>query len=239
MRIILGSIAFNLFFYLWTALVSISGAPMLVLPRRVASGVQRFWAHGVLWALKWLVGITYRVEGHAYAPSGPVLVAGNHQSSWETLAFYVLLDDPAYVLKRELIWLPFFGWIGWRTGQIPIDRKGGAKALRQMLKAADKAVRQGRPVVIFPEGTRAPVGAPRPYQPGVAGLYRHLGLPVVPMAVNSGLYWGRRSFVKRPGVIRVRYLPPIPPGLDKRTFMTTLASRIETAAAQLASGNGE
>ena len=147
-----------------------------------------------------------------------------------------LLGDPAVVIKRELQYVPFYGWYAARAGSIFIDRKGGGAALRRLLTSATAAIAMSRPVVIFPQGTRTAPGQPvgdAPYQPGVAALYRELGVPLVPAAVNSGLYWGRRAFVKRPGRIVLQFLEPIPPGLPRREVMATLETRIEAAAAAL------
>jgi 1-acyl-sn-glycerol-3-phosphate acyltransferase len=156
-----------------------------------------------------------------------------HQSAWDTLILPVVLGDPAVVIKRELLWLPFYGWYAARAGSIPIDRRGGAGALRRMVAAARDAAAAARPIVIFPEGTRTPPGQRLTYQPGVAALYQALDLPLVPAAVNSGLYWGRRSFVKRPGRTVLSFLEPIPPGLPRREMMRELESRIEAATAAL------
>jgi 1-acyl-sn-glycerol-3-phosphate acyltransferase len=156
-----------------------------------------------------------------------------HQSAWDTLILPVVLGDPAVVIKRELLWVPFYGWYAARAGSIAIDRRGGAGALRRMLADAREAAEQGRAIVIFPEGTRTAPGQTLTYQPGVAALYQALALPLVPAAVNSGLYWGRRSFVKRPGRIVLSFLDPIPPGLPRRELMAELETRIETATAAL------
>src|SRR5947207_10003323 len=156
-----------------------------------------------------------------------------HQSAWDTLILPVILDDFAVVVKRELFLVPFYGWYAARAGSIAINRGGGARALRGMVAAARQAVAAGRPVVIFPEGTRTAPGQRLAYQPGVAALYQALGLPVVPAAVNSGLFWGRRSFVKRPGRITLAFLGPLPPGLPRRQLMGELEARIEAATAAL------
>jgi len=137
------------------------------------------------------------------------------------------------VIKRELGWIPFYGWYTLKAGMIPIDRSGGARALKRMIAASEKALATGRPVFIFPEGTRSAVGAHVSYQPGVAALYRQLDVPLVPVAVNSGLYWGRRQFLKRPGRITVEILPAIAPGGERRATLAELERRIETATARL------
>jgi len=171
-------------------------------------------------------------------PKGPVIIAAKHQSSWETLAFTLLFDDIAIVLKRELLFIPVVGWAMARAGNIAVARGEGASALRGLLRQAKSVIAQRRSIVIFPEGTRVAPGDQKPYQIGTAALYRQLGVPVVPVALNSGLFWGRRKFVKRPGVITLEILPPIAPGLDRETFMATLRERIETATARLAATVG-
>jgi len=145
----------------------------------------------------------------------------------------VVFADPAIVLKRELMMIPFYGWYLWKAGMIAIDRAAGASALKRMVASSEQVAGEGRAIVIFPEGTRTAPGVQHPYQPGVAALYRQLGLPLVPVAVNSGVFWGRRRFAKRPGRITIEILPPIPPGGDRRAVMAELESRIETATARL------
>src|SRR5690606_21388864 len=148
------------------------------------------------------------------------IVAAKHQSAWDTMAFYWVLDDAAYVLKKELLSIPLYGWCARKARMIGVDRSGGAKALRAMVEQAQNCLAEGRPIVIFPEGTRTAPGRRSAYHPGIAALYTRLGVPVVPVALNSGLFWGRRSFIKQPGRIVVQFLPPIPPGLERRAFMT-------------------
>lgn len=233
----LRAFAFNLTFWIGTVIFGIAGLPFLLTPRRTAMRFGRFWAQAVLWALKIIVGLDGDIRGRENLPPGACLIAMKHQSMWDTLMLPPLLGDPAVVIKRELLFVPFYGWYAARAGSIFIDRKGGAGALRRMLAAAKRAIAAGRPVVIFPQGTRTPPGAPvtaeTPYQAGVAALYRELGVPLVPAAVNSGLYWGRRAFVKRRGRIAVEFLEPIPPGLPRREVMATLEARIEAATAAL------
>jgi 1-acyl-sn-glycerol-3-phosphate acyltransferase len=229
----LRSLAFNTVFWLGTVVFGIAGLPFLLTPRRTAMRFGRFWAQAVLFALKHLVGLDGEVRGRENIPPGGCLIAMKHQSMWDTLMLPPLLGDPAVVVKRELQYVPFYGWYATRAGSIFIDRKGGAGALRRMVAAAKQAIADGRPVVIFPQGTRTTPGAPTadaPYQPGIAALYRELGVALVPAAVNSGMYWGRRAFIKRPGRIIVEFLPPIPPGLPRREVMVALEARIEAAA---------
>lgn len=230
------ALAFNFVFLVGTVVFGIAGLPFLLTPRRTAMRFGRFWAQAVLWALKVIVRLDGDIRGHENIPAGACLIAMKHQSMYDTLMLPPLLGDPAVVIKRELQFVPFYGWYASRAGSIFIDRKGGAGALRRMVADAKRAIAAGRPVVIFPQGTRTPPGLSieaAPYQAGVAALYRELGVPLVPAAVNSGLYWGRRAFIKRPGRIAVQFLEPIPPGLPRREVMAMLEARIETATAAL------
>jgi 1-acyl-sn-glycerol-3-phosphate acyltransferase len=228
------SLAFNLAFYLWTALMMIAFLPVLLMPYTATYWFGRQWARVILWFLKQLVGLDHRVVGLEHARRGPAIYAAKHQSSWDTLIFALYLHLPAYVLKRELLFLPLFGLYLTKAGHIAVDRSAGAAALRKMLVAAKRRRDQGRDILIFPEGTRVAVGSHRPFQPGIAALYGQLDLPVVPVALNSGLYWGRRSFHKKPGTIILEFLPAIPPGLRRRAFMAELEKRLETASTRLA-----
>jgi 1-acyl-sn-glycerol-3-phosphate acyltransferase len=223
------ALAFNLVAASWTLLIGTLALPLLMLPRRVNMEFGRFWAWTVLLLLRLIVGLDYEVRGRDRLPQGGYIVALKHQSTWDALSVPVVLGDPAVVVKRELLWLPIYGWYAGRAGSIAIDRKGGAGALRRMVAAARPVVAAGRPVVIFPQGTRAAPGARLPYQPGVAALYQALGVPLVPAAVNSGLYWGRRSFLKRRGRIVLEFLDPIPPGRPRHELMSEIERRIEIA----------
>jgi 1-acyl-sn-glycerol-3-phosphate acyltransferase len=225
--------AFNLALFAWTAVVGAGGLPLLLAPRRAAMCFGRFWSKGVLWLLRAIVGLDHRVLGLDRIPAGPCIVAMKHQSAWDAIALPVVLDDPAPVVKRELLRLPVYGWYMARAGAIAIDRTAGAAALRTMVAAARQAAAEGRPIVIYPQGTRVAPGTAAPYQPGVFALYQALALPVVPAAVNSGLFWRRRSFLKRPGWITLEFLEPIPPGWPRRRMMAELERRIETATAAL------
>lgn len=232
----LRALLFNIAFYIDTVVIGVLGLPFLLTPRRTAMRFGRFWAQTVLLLLKWTVGLDSEIRGREHIPPGGCLIAMKHQSMWDTLILPPLLGYPAVVIKRELQFVPIYGWYATRAGSIFIDRKGGAGALRRLIGAARRAIAAGRPVVIFPQGTRTASGLPlqdMPYQPGVAALYRELAVPLVPAAVNSGLYWGRRAFVKRRGRIILEFLPPIPPGLPRREVMSELETRIETATAAL------
>jgi 1-acyl-sn-glycerol-3-phosphate acyltransferase len=227
------ALAFNLAFFAWTAILGALGLPFLLTPRALTMRFGRFWASSVLVLLRLIVGLGHEVRGLDRLPPGGCIIAMKHQSAWDTLILPVALGDPAIVLKRELLLVPFFGWYAARAGSIAIDRKAGAGALRRMLAKARPAAAAGRPIVIFPEGTRVAPGERKPYQPGAAALYQALALPLVPAAVNSGLYWGRRSFVKRPGRIILEFLDPIPPGRTRPRVMAELERRIETTTAAL------
>ena len=211
--------------------------PVLAGPYHWSITAQRAWARGSLWLARVLLGIRYEIRGQENLPANmqesPVIIACKHQSTFETILFNIVVPRPAIVLKKELLNLPFYGWYSRRMGAIPVDRKGKTAAMRRMLRTAEAAVAQGRPIVIFPEGSRTAPGVKGMFHPGVAGLYRHLTLPVVPVALDSGLYWPRRQMVKKPGTIVVEYLPAIPPGLPRPEFMDTLAARIDTGTDQL------
>jgi 1-acyl-sn-glycerol-3-phosphate acyltransferase len=207
------SLLFAVIFYSGTVPAVLLSFPISLLGTRAV----RWWAHQ--WArfhrlcARYLLGVRTRVEG--MPPKGACLVAAKHQSMFETLELILLLDEPATVLKRELADIPLWGWVTRRYGVIPVDRKGGAAALRRMMRAGEAAIAEGRPIVIFPEGTRVPPGQTPPLQPGFAGLYRALKLPVVPVALDSGRLWPRGKFIKRPGVITLRFLEPVEPGLPR------------------------
>ena len=208
------STLFALLFYPGSLVASLLALPALVIGDRSLRRVVHGWAAFHRWAAGSLLGIRTRIEGRL--PEGTVLVAVKHQSMYETGEMVQVLSEPVIVLKRELADLPLWGRAAQRYGMIPIDREGGAAALRRMLKAANQAVAAGRPIVIFPEGRRVLPGEQPPLQPGFAGLYRSLGLPVVPVAIDSGKVWPRRSFVKRPGTVTMRFGEPIPPGLPRQ-----------------------
>lgn len=227
------SLAFNVAFFAWTAILATIGSPILLARRTASMRFGRFWARSVLFLLRVVVGLDHQVRGLDRIPRGGCIIAMKHQSTWDALILPVVLGDPACVVKRELLSIPFYGWYAARAGSIPIDRKAGAGALRRMVAAARPVAALGRPIVIFPEGTRVPPGTRLAYQSGVAALYQALALPLVPAAVNSGLFWGRRSFIKRPGRIVLEFLEPIPGGWPRRRMMAELEHRIETAAAAL------
>ncbi len=222
---------FSACFYAWTALVAVAAIPLLLAPPRYCRNLGRFWVRTTFRLLKAIIGLTHQVTGREHIPDGPVMFAAKHQSAWDTLAFASVLYHPVYVLKRELVWIPIWGWLLNHSGVIAVDRGAGAKALRAMVRRARRF--HDQPIVIFPEGTRSDPGTSRPYLPGVAALYRELDIPVVPVALNSGRFWPRRSRPRRPGTITMEFLPPIAPGLDRKAFMAELERRIEGASRRL------
>ena len=223
-------------FFLWFAAVStvmsLAAVPALVLPRKVTVWVSRTWSRAVLFGLKLIAGLDYEVRG-SRPPQG-VLIASKHMSMWDTIALYLLLNDPTVVVKRELLRVPFYGWYIWKAGVIAIDRDAGAHALRRMIDGARAAITGGHSILIFPEGHRMTPHAAPDYKPGVAALYTQLRVPCVPIALNSGLFWtGPAGFLKKRGRVVLQFLEPIPPGLRPREFLQTLEARIETATAAL------
>ena len=231
--IVARSLIFNALFYVNITIRMIVALPTILLPYSFLHGVLRRYASSTLWFLRVVCGTKVEWRGREKLPAGPCIVACKHQSLWETFALFMLLPDPTYVLKRELMWLPLFGWLATKARMIPIDRGSHTKALASMTAAARREAARGRQIVIFPEGTRRPPGAKPRYLPGVAFLYAELGLPCVPIALNSGLFWPRRSLRRHPGTVLVEVLDPIPPGLEKREFLMRLQNATEQATARL------
>lgn len=224
---LLRSSLFNLWFYGATVCYALQGAGLRLLGDHAPAGwperLVRRWSATVLAGLWPLVGIRYEVSGWEHLPAGPAVVASMHQSAFDTLVWLLLLRHPAYVLKRELTRIPVFGPMCTLTEMIAVDRGAGAAAIRALLRGGDRAVAAGRAIVIFPEGTRVAPGRRAPLHPGVAALATRTGVPVVPVVTDSGLCWGRRAFRKRPGVIRIAILPPLP----RRLPRTELLERLE------------
>jgi 1-acyl-sn-glycerol-3-phosphate acyltransferase len=227
------SLLFNVLFYVTTAMFVVLGSPLFFAPRRWAMAALAIHGRFELWLLKVIVGTKLEVRGREKLPQGACLVASKHQSAWETFALIPLFRDPALLMKRELFWIPFHGWFSRKFGMIPVDRDKGPAALRRMLREAKKRVADGREIIIFPEGTRRAPGAPPDYKTGVVLLYEGLGVPCVPVALNSGVFWARRSLERRPGTIVVEFLDPIPSGLPKAEFLARLTGAIEAASARL------
>jgi 1-acyl-sn-glycerol-3-phosphate acyltransferase len=227
------SIAFNVLFYLNLFAHCIAAIPTLVMPRRALLGLVRFWARSNIWLLRVVCDIEVEYRGLAKIPPGALLVASKHQSLWETFALIPLFADPAFILKRELLWIPFFGWYAWKAGMIPVHRGKRSQALAALSVTASKELVHDRQIIIFPEGTRRAPGAEPSYKYGVVHLYAETGVACLPIALNSGLYWPRRSFRRLPGTVIVEVLDPIAPGLDKQEFSDRLRQTIETATGRL------
>ncbi|MBU2582085.1 MAG: 1-acyl-sn-glycerol-3-phosphate acyltransferase [Alphaproteobacteria bacterium] len=227
------SLVFVAVFYLNTAAFLIFGSPLLLGPRSWAMAGLRAHARSSLWWLRMIVGTRMEVRGLENLPEGPALIAAKHQSAWDTFALVPLFRDPAMIMKAELGAIPFYGWFSRKFEHILVKRDRAAAALRQMIAEARSRADQKRDVVIFPEGTRRPPGAPPDYKSGVLALYDGLERPCVPVALNSGMYWPRKSLVRRPGTIVVEILKPIPPGLPRAEFKQLLIERIETASEAL------
>jgi 1-acyl-sn-glycerol-3-phosphate acyltransferase len=227
------SLLFNIAFYLNLLVYMLVALPTLLMPRRMVLAAAKSWARTSLWLLRVICGTKVEFRGLEKLPKGAFLVAAKHQSAWETFALIPLFADPAFIIKRELMWLPIFGWYNWRAEMIPVDRGARAQALAKMTERTRVELARGRQIVIFPEGTRRAPGAEPKYKYGVAHLYAATGALCVPVALNSGLYWPRRSFRRLPGIVRVEILDPIATGLDKKAFMARLQKDIETATARL------
>lgn len=226
------SLLYVALFYLWTALVSVVCTPILFGPARWTLVMFHVWGRGVTGLLA-VCGIRVEVRGREHIPTGPAIVAPKHQCMLDVFAQFTWLPGSVFVMKKELNWIPWFGWYAAKVGTIDIDRSGHATALKKMVAEAKALFAKGRQVVIFPEGTRGEPGVAGDYKPGVAALYRDLGVPVYPVATNSGVHWPAHGFIRRPGVIVFEYLEPIPPGLKRGEFMRLLEERIETASQKL------
>lgn len=232
--ILLRSFLFAIVFYAWSVVWAIAMVPMLAAPRSWLLAGMRFWSRSLNVLLKVICGIGVEIRGQEHVPSADALIASKHQTMFDVFVQFGVLKGSLFVFKKELLIIPIFGWIALKIGSIVVDRQGQATALRDMVRRAQEQFRLGdRQLVIFPEGTRKAPGAPPDYKPGVAGLYRELGVAVHPVATNAGVHWPAHGFLRRPGVIVYQYLEPIPPGLKRAEFMRLLEERIETASNQL------
>ena len=218
--------------------VAVGLSPALLLPHRFARGVIKLWARIVLFGLRWIAGVKVEVRGLENRPSGAALVASKHQGMLDIVALLAVLPDACFVMKKELMPLPFFGWFAWKTKMIAVDRAGHAKALKDMTRQAKDRLAEGRQIVIFPEGTRNDPGVPGDYKPGVAAIYRDLEGPCWPVATNSGVHWPAHGFRRHPGLVVFEFLEPIPEGLKRGAMMALLESRIETASLGLLEPTG-
>jgi len=230
----LRSLAFNVLFYLNTVVHLLIGVPTFFMPYWGIIAVAKSWGRVNLVLLRVVAGITYEIRGREKMPKGPIIVAAKHQSAWETFSLLSLFESPVFILKRELQWIPIFGWLTIKGRMVPVDRSKGSQAIPEMIERVRIELARNRQLIIFPEGTRRPAGAEPRYKFGVALIYAAEGLPCVPIALNSGLFWPRRSVTRmRPGKVLVEILDPIPPGLDKDEFFQRMQNVIETATARL------
>ncbi len=232
----LRSILFMISFYLYSLLIFIIMLPTFLLPKRQAMIMPIAWTSGTMFLLRHVAGVKLKVEGKENLPKqGGYIVASKHQSAMETLMFHTLVPQPFYIFKKELIWLPFAGLYALKTGNLPIDRAGGATAMRKMLNGASKRFQEGMHMIIFPEGTRTPPDkrTEEAYHPGVALIYEKCQVPCVPVALNTGYCWPKNSFLRLKGTVTVRFLKPIETGLNKRDFLARLQNTIEDEQAKL------
>lgn len=207
---------------------------LLIFPWPAMLWVISKWAHLLRWLSRWIVDVDVRIRGFDKVPDGPVVIASKHQSAWDTAVYLLFWPRACYVMKKELWSIPFWGWYARHCETVPVDRSGGAAALKKMLAITQERLAQGRQIVVFPEGTRVRPGEERKYHPGIAAIYQAADVPVVPVALNSGLFWGRRSIgYKHAGTITVEFLDPIPAGLDRKAFMERLKSDIDGATRRL------
>jgi len=231
--IFLRSLVFNVLFYLVLVLLLALAIPTLLLPRGAVMTLAAAWAHISLFLMRVICNIRVEFRGVEKIPQGPLIVASKHQSFWETFVLLRFFEQPLFILKRELMMIPVFGWCLKKAGMISVERTGGPRSLIKTLKRAAAEVKRGRQLVIFPEGTRTAPGAPPNYKAGVAQIYAESGVPCLPIALNSGLFWPRRTFMRYPGTLVVEFLDPLPPGLPRDEFMTRLRDQIETATTRI------
>lgn len=226
------SFLFNVIFYPLSILYALVMLPCLLTKRSTHWGIHR-WAYMHLWIMRNVLGLDYHITLQSKLPLESAIYASKHQSAWETIALWVLVPNAVFVMKRELYHIPFIGWWIRRAGNIGIDRKAGMSAIKQLIKEAKERVAEGHNIIIFPEGTRTRVGETHPYHAGVVALYKNLGVPVVPIALNSGLFWPRNSLKKKRGVVEVVMMEAIPTGGDSKAFQADLQARIEAETAKL------
>lgn len=233
------SLIYNIVFYLNTALWCVIGLPTYAMPRWGIIWVAKTWGRTCVWLMTVICGTKVEFRGLEKIPEGPLLVASKHQSAWETFALMQFFDEPLFILKRELTRIPFFGWYLVKANMIALDRQAGGRSLLEMMRKARDQVRHGRQLIIFPEGTRRPVGAPPDYKVGVSQIYVGCGVTCIPVALNAGLFWPRRTFLRYPGTIVVEFLDPIPPGLARDEFTARISSVIEEATDRLVKAGRE
>ena len=231
--IFLRSLIYNVLFYLMLVFWVMVGIPTYLMPRSGILTVARYWARSSIWLMRVVCNTRVEYRGLEKIPKGPLIVASKHQSMWETFALLQFFEQPLFIFKRELKWIPLFGWYLIKANMIGVDRRAGGRSLLAMARRAGEEVRRGRQLIIFPEGTRAAVDAPPNYKTGIAQIYADCGVTCLPVALNSGLFWPRRTFMRYPGTLVVEFLDPLPPGLSRREFIVRVSAVIEDATNRL------
>lgn len=231
--LVIRSAFFKIFFFSWTALVCVLCLPILIFPTNIVAITGKIWAIGVIKALDLICKIVIKIEGIENIPSTPFIIASKHQSDLETILFHFIINKPVYILKAELIKIPLFGWYLTRMGMIFIDRQSKSKALREIINKSEQVLIKSRPIIIFPEGTRVGLSQQVKYQVGIVALYNQLPYPVIPVALNTGLFWPKSNFIRRPGICTIKILPRIEPGLDKEQFLSYLQKQIQSSTDKL------
>lgn len=229
---------FRILFFCWNLGLAICCLWILALPRVCMLHFVRFYLSGIAFLMKYVAGTDFRVIGKEHLPATPCIMAAKHLAPWETMVLPLLGRSPAIVLKQELMRIPLWGWYAWKYGNVPVDRAAGARAMLKMMSAARNVVKAGRDVLIFPQGTRLELGQWKPYKIGVAAMYSALNVPVLPIAINSGVYWSRNGKLQRTGTITVEFLPPIPPGLKRDVMIAQLQAVLEPATNKLVTAEG-
>jgi 1-acyl-sn-glycerol-3-phosphate acyltransferase len=231
--IFLRSLVYNVLFYALLVFWILVAIPTFLMPARAFIAVAKAWARSSVSLMRVICGTKVEIRGLEKIPPGPLIVASKHQSMWETFALMQFFDSPLFIYKRELKFIPFFGWYLMKADMIGVDRGGGMRSLMEMARRAPAEVRRGRQLIIFPEGTRTAVGAPPDYKTGIGQIYVNSGVPCLPVALNSGLFWPRRTFMRYPGTLVVEFLDPLPAGLSRREFIAQVSGAIEDATNRL------
>ena len=227
------SALFNILFIGWTIFLLSTLWLLMPIPKQNFRKAVALWPHGSFPLMRYLLGLTFEQRGLENIPNEPVIYASKHQSAWDTMYFLWHHKDNAYVMKGELNRIPFWKWYMDKCQHVVVDRRGGTLAMREMISNTKSILADKRSVIIFPEGTRVAPGETRRYHPGIAALYSQTKATVIPVALNSGYFWGRRHFLKKPGVLTIQFLPPIPKNMERKAFMKELEIRIESATRKL------
>ena len=227
------SALFNILFIGWTIFLLSTLWLLMPIPKQKFRKAVALWPHGSFPLMRYLLGLTFEQRGLENIPNEPVIYASKHQSAWDTMYFLWHHKDNAYVMKGELNRIPFWKWYMDKCQHVVVDRRGGTSAMREMISNTKSILADKRSVIIFPEGTRVAPGETRRYHPGIAALYSQTKATVIPVALNSGYFWGRRHFIKKPGVLTIQFLPPIPKNMERKAFMKELEIRIESATRKL------